>query len=312
MDFNSLNTGIILLNTTGTKICSLNAAAAKILGWDIKTLNENFSELGKLSNGLSSLSKVLKNLELDDQFKKIEVSINGQHYNLYAQQSSEGVLLELTQIIYQDMKQSTHELKRPIQNIKTLTETLLLGAKNDSQKCEEYLSKINYEVDRLGTMVQDMLSLSHVLSGSIELEKTEFDLYTKVDKLLSSASSRAESKRIELINKVPKSATIIADTKFFDHMLANLIDNAIKYNNDQGKVIVEFSEGLLIVQDSGKGIPETDLDKVFEQFYRVKETQSIQGSGLGLAIVKAIVDLHGWKINIKSKLQEGTSFIVKM
>ncbi len=312
MDLESLNTGVIILDHDARKIVSLNSSAAKILGWDIKTLNENFNDLTKLSAGLSALTRVIKDIKSSIDLKKLEISINSQHYNLYLQRTKEGILLELTQIIYQDMKQTTHELKRPIQNIKTLVETLQMGAKNDSIKCDEYLAKLNSEADRLGTMVQDMLSLSHVLSGSVALELNEIDLYSRAEKLLALASSRAATKNIELINQVKKSTKIFTDTKFFDHMLGNLIDNAIKYNVDNGKVFIKFHDGKLIVQDTGRGIPQTDLERVFEQFYRVKETQSIQGSGLGLAIVKAIVDLHEWSISIESELDQGTSFVIHM
>ncbi len=312
MDLESLNTGVIVLDHDARKIMSMNSSAVKILGWDIKTLNGNLNDLTKLSTGLLALTKVIKDIKSSSDLKKLEISINSQQYNLYLQRIKEGILLELTQIIYQDMKQTTHELKRPIQNIKTLVETLQMGAKNDSAKCDEYLAKLNHEADRLGTMVQDMLSLSHVLSGSVALELTEIDLHSRVEKLLALASSRADARNIELIDQVKKSTKIHTDTKFFDHMLGNLIDNAIKYNIDKGKVFIKFTDGKLIVQDTGRGIPQADLERVFEQFYRVKETQAIQGSGLGLAIVKAIVDLHEWSINIESELDHGTSFIVDM
>ena len=288
----------------------MNNSAAKILGWDLKTLNDNWQDLTKLSAGLISFNKISRDLGSLTELKKLEISINNQQYNLYLKKIPEGILLELTQIIYQDMKQTTHELKRPIQNIKTLVETLQMGAKNDPLKCDEYLSKLNYEADRLGTMVQDMLSLSHVLSGSVILELSEVDLYARIEKLLASASSRALSRNVKLINRIKKSTWIYADGKFLDHMIGNLIDNAIKYNQDNGQVIIEFIDGKLIIQDTGRGIPEAELDRVFEQFYRVKETQSIQGTGLGLTIVKAIADLHGWSIDIKSTLGQGTSFII--
>ncbi len=310
MDLESLNTGIMTLDIDAQKIISINSSAIKILGWDIKTLNENFTELNKLSTGLSALSKVIQEIRSTSDLKKLEISINSQHYNLYLQRTKEAVVLELTQVIYQDMKQVTHELKRPIQNIKTLVETLQLGAKNDPTKCDEYLAKLNYEADRLGTMVQDMLSLSHVLSGSVTLELSEIDLFSRVEKLLALASSRAASRNIELVNLIKKPTKILADSKFLDHMLGNLIDNAIKYNIVAGKVVIEFIDGKLIVKDTGRGIPRSDLERVFEQFYRVKETQAIQGSGLGLAIVKAIVDLHEWSISIESELDKGTSFII--
>lgn len=320
MDINELNTGVLLFDGELLKIQELNPAAQKILGWDLSSLNDNINDLGALSQGLAALAKLIRSLKSDElreeikqsKSKRIEIKINSQHFNLYLQQLEDDYMLELSQIIYQDMKQSTHELKRPIQNIKTLVETLLLGAKDDAVKSLEYLEKLDHEADRLGTMVQDMLSLSHVLSGSVELNKIEIDLGQLVDKLISSAESRATSRQIKLMSDIPKGTKIQADKKYLDHLLANLIDNGIKYNKDSGSVQLHYKEGVLIVEDTGTGIPETDIAKVFDQFYRVQASSAIQGTGLGLAIVKAIVDLHGWTIEIESELGLGTKFIIKI
>lgn len=320
MDIDELNTGVLLFDGELLKIQELNPAAQKILGWDLSSLNDNINDLASLSQGLAALAKLIRSLKSEElreeikqsKSKRIEIKINSQHFNLYLQQLEDDYMLELSQIIYQDMKQSTHELKRPIQNIKTLVETLLLGAKDDAVKAQEYLEKLDHEADRLGTMVQDMLSLSHVLSGSVELNKIELDLAQLVDKLIGSAESRAASRQIKLMSDISQGTKILADKKYLDHLLANLIDNGIKYNRDGGKVKLHYQEGILTVEDTGTGIPETDIAKVFDQFYRVQASSAIQGTGLGLAIVKAIVDLHGWAIAIESELGHGSKFIIKI
>ncbi|MDA0772989.1 MAG: HAMP domain-containing sensor histidine kinase [Cyanobacteria bacterium] len=320
MDIDELNTGVLLFDGELLKIQELNPAAQKILGWNLSSLNDNINDLGALSQGLAALAKLIRSLKSEElreeikqsKSKRIEIKINSQHFNLYLQQLEDDYMLELSQIIYQDMKQSTHELKRPIQNIKTLVETLLLGAKDDAVKAQEYLEKLDHEADRLGTMVQDMLSLSHVLSGSVELNKIELDLGQLADKLINSAESRAASRKISLSNEIPKATKIFADKKYLDHLLANLIDNGIKYNRDGGKVQLHYKEGVLTVEDTGTGIPETDIAKVFDQFYRVQASSAIQGTGLGLAIVKAIVDLHGWTIEIESELNTGSRFLIRL
>lgn len=318
MDFRQLSTGIIIIGSSLQKIETANNAAIKILGWDIETINQNFTNLKQFSEGLAEFSKLIKELPNyqkdlveNNKIKRVEIKINHQYYNLYLQFIDNQFVLELNQIIYQDMKQSTHELKRPIQNIKTLVETLQMGAKNDQSKCDEYLAKLNQEADRLGTMVQDMLSLSHVLSGSIELNLTEIDLHSRAEKLLSSSQSSAANKNIELINQIPKNSKIKADAKLFEHLLANLIDNAIKYNRENGKVLVKLTDKTISIEDTGRGIPKEDLSKIFDQFYRVKHSLDVQGSGLGLAIVKAIIDLHGWQLELESELDKGTKFYIK-
>ena len=155
-----------------------------------------------------------------------------------------------------------------------------------------------------------MLSLSHIINGVADLHKSELQLAKLVDKAFERAQGRASKKNIKLINEIEKDFKIEADLKLLEHLLTNLIDNAIKYNNDSGKVYLKNTETSFIIEDTGFGISEDDKAKVFEQFYRIKESAHIQGSGLGLSIVKGIADLHGWQLDIESELGKGTGFIV--
>ncbi len=299
----------------------LNRAAQKLLGWDIVELNKNISALAGLSPTLINFAKLLKEIFAgkfdtdlkDSKFKRFEISLEGQYFNLYLSKPNiDEHLLELTPIVYQDMKQTTHELKRPIQNIKTLTETLIIGAKNDPVKCDEYLTKLNFEADRLGTLVNDMLSLSHIVNGVIDLHKVSLPLKARVDKVFETLESRAKEKNIHLENLVSNDFHIAADQKLLDHLLSNLVDNAIKYNKPDGKVLVSADLSHITIRDTGLGIAEEDQAKIFEQFYRIKDRVHIQGNGLGLNIVKGIIDLHGWQINVKSTLGEGSAFEISL
>lgn len=316
---NKTHTAIITL--AKGQFSYLNPAAQKLLGWDIQELNKNISALASLSPTLINFAKLLKEIFAgnfdtdlkDSKFKRFEISLEGQYFNLYlSKPTASEYLLELTPIVYQDMKQTTHELKRPIQNIKTLTETLIIGAKNDPVKCDEYLFKLNFEADRLGTLVNDMLSLSHIVNGVIDLHKMSLPLKLRVDKVFETLESRAKEKNITLENLVPIDFQIAADQKLFDHLLSNLVDNAIKYNKPDGKVSVSANTHQIIIKDTGLGIAEEDQAKIFEQFYRIKDRVYIQGNGLGLNIVKGIIDLHGWQINVKSKLGEGSVFEINL
>lgn len=308
-----LNTALLLVSED--KFLSLNNSAKQILGWDLDSLNKNFSNLRSLSESLSGFSKLLNTvLTTDDEnkTKRYETKIEGQYFNVYVTKVQDAFLLEFSHIIYQDMNQTTHELKRPIQNIKTLVETLMIGAKNDPEKCDEYLSKLNYEADRLGSMVSDMLSLSHVINGVVDLNLVEINLKSRIDKLIELAENRAKEKNISFENKVDSSALVNADSKLFDHLVSNLLDNAIKYNSDSGTVTVKYENGKLIISDTGLGMTEEDAARVFDQFYRIKDRSHIQGTGLGLSIVKAIAELHNWTIGIESELGQGTSFIINL
>lgn len=315
-----INTAILTLK--GESFAFMNSSAQKLLGWDIQELNKNFAKLASLSPLLASFSKLVHEIlkgNFDDElsqsnkFKRFEINIEGQYYNLYLSKLAESeYLLELSPIVYQDMKQTTHELKRPIQNIKTLTEVLIMGAKNDPLKCDEYLAKLNTEADRLGTLVNDMLSLSHIVNGVIELHLHEIQIKPAIDKIFESLQTKAVDKKIDLVNQVPDYVYIHADKKLLEHLLSNLIDNAIKYNRDNGKVIVKAEEGSLVIQDTGLGMSEEDTHKIFEQFYRIKDRTHIQGNGLGLNIVKGIIELHGWQIEVSSKLGEGSEFVIRL
>ena len=312
-----LNTALLIFKKK-QGFLAMNQAAQNVLGIDLNLLNSQ----DHVATNLNAFYKIIDKLEAGNYDEELlgssrhfrrEVKIDAQYFNLYIAnlEEQDSFLIELSQIVYQDMNQSTHELKRPIQNIKTLVETLMLGAKDDQAKLDEYLSKLNFEADRLGAIVSDMLSLSHLINGSAELNKVEINLAATADKLLELANQRAKAKNIELINQVDKDITVLADKKLLEHLMSNFIDNAIKYNKDPGKVIIKNIDSAFVIEDTGLGIADEDKTKLFEQFYRIQDRVHIQGSGLGLSIVKAIADLHGWHINIESELGQGTSFIIK-
>lgn len=314
----NLKSFILILSKAGG-FSFINQSALNSLGWSLEDLNKNFPRISKLSSNLEQLEALIIDLlseNLNNQFNESstilrkEIVILGQAFNCYYQKIGEDFILELNPIVYQDLNQVTHEFKRPIQNIKMLIEVLLLGAKDDTKKLDEYLQKLNFEADRLGTLVTDILSFSRLNSGSQELNKTSLDLYALINDILESYSGFATSKNISLENLLPNSFKILADKKLLEHAVANLIDNAIKYNQESGQVkIIALSNGFAI-EDTGLGMNKEQTKKVFEQFYRIPDRQFIQGSGLGLSLVKKIIDLHGWEIEIDSKPLEGTRFII--
>lgn len=293
MDLDNLHTAIIELDLSLEKQLFTNKAAEIVTSW---------------SNYPKFIEKIKAGLKEIQTSKRIELQVQGQHFNCYITKLPESILFEFTPIIYQDMKQVTHELKRPIQNIKALVETLNIGAKNDPQMLDDYLVKMNYEADRLGNMVNDLLSLSHITNGLTEANIEEHDLYLIVQRLSDSAQQRANDKDINVQNKIPKDIKIKADLKLLEHLLGNLIDNAVKYNKQQGEVIVNYTGSKILISDTGLGMGDEELSKIFDQFYRVQDHAHIKGTGLGLSIVKAIVDLHGWDIDVKSTKGLGTSF----
>jgi two-component system phosphate regulon sensor histidine kinase PhoR len=208
----------------------------------------------------------------------------------------------------------SHELRTPLSLIKGYVETLLDGARNNPEVSERFLRIIERNTNRLDLLIQDLLTISALESGRIKLNLQAVDLHTVADKVLSDLHSRAENKNVTLVNELPVFPTH-ADANRLDQVLANLVDNAIKYGRTGGKVSIggkKLDDGRLeiFVQDDGPGIPAEALDRVFERFYRVDKARSRDqgGTGLGLSIVKHIVQAHGGEVRVESELGKGATF----
>jgi two-component system phosphate regulon sensor histidine kinase PhoR len=310
---------LILILNQSRGFSFINQSAINSLGWSLDDLNKNFPNISRLSSNLTQLEKLINSIfdgchetNSSYQINRQELEIFGQAYNCYFQKLDADYVLELNPIIYQDLNQATHEFKRPIQNIKTLVEVLIMGAKNDSTKLDEYLAKLNTEADRLAVLVNDMLSLSRLNSGFQELQKSSVNLQQMIKNIFSNLANFASSKEIDLQNLIPSDFLVDADKKLLEHALINLIDNAIKYNVNKGFIKVYIVKDDLIIEDSGLGMTKDDTKKVFEQFYRIPDRLHIQGSGLGLSLVKKIIDLHGWAISVESEQGKGTKFIINL
>ena len=208
----------------------------------------------------------------------------------------------------------SHELRTPLSLIKGYVETLLDGARNDPAIAERFLKIIERNTQRLDLLIQDLLTISALESGRMKLNLQPVELRPLVEKIFSDLHSHAESRGVKLIIDLPE-LTAQADAHRLEQVLANLVDNAIKYGRAQGIVIVGGRNGddgdlEISVQDDGPGIPPEALDRVFERFYRVDKARSRDqgGTGLGLSIVKHIIQNHGGKVWAKSEPGKGTIF----
>jgi two-component system, OmpR family, phosphate regulon sensor histidine kinase PhoR len=207
----------------------------------------------------------------------------------------------------------SHELRTPLSLIKGYVETLLEGARNQPDVLERFLKIIERNAQRLDLLIQDLLTISALESGRIKLDLQPVKLQGLADKIFNDLRPRAAAKNIELINQVPD-VTVNGDPNRLDQVLANLVDNAIKYGRTQGRLVVGSKpvDGRIevFVQDDGPGIPAESLDRVFERFYRVDKARSRDqgGTGLGLAIVKHIVQAHGGTVRVESEPGKGATF----
>ncbi|MBW8864456.1 MAG: ATP-binding protein, partial [Verrucomicrobia bacterium] len=208
----------------------------------------------------------------------------------------------------------SHELRTPLSLIKGYVETLLDGARNDPAVAERFLKIIERNTNRLDLLIQDLLTISALESGRMKLDLHSVGLRPLVEKVFTDLHAKAENKNVSLVNEMPD-FTANGDINRLDQVLANLVDNAIKYGLSEGSVRVggkKLEDGRLeiCVQDDGPGIPPEAIDRVFERFYRVDKARSRDqgGTGLGLSIVKHIVQAHGGEVWAESELGKGATF----
>ena len=196
----------------------------------------------------------------------------------------------------------SHELKTPLTSIMGFVETLLEGALDDKKNSRAFLNIIQEHATRLNNLVNDLLSLSHFESKEMALKKNGFNLNQQVEGIILGFSSQLKKKNMQVQNELPENLVIFADKDRVDQVFTNLIDNAIKFNKDDGVVRVygksEDGKIKITVEDGGMGIPDKDIPRIFERFYRADKarTGSSGHTGLGLAMARIFAENHGGSI----------------
>lgn len=210
----------------------------------------------------------------------------------------------------------SHELKTPIFNIQGYVLTLLDGGLEDQSINREYLLRAEKNIERMITIVNDLEVISKLESETLKLVKEKFELSALAHDVVESYEIIAQQKNISshIHNKLPGPVHVLADKEKIRQVLNNLVENAIKYGRQDGRVKITFydmDEMVLVeISDNGIGIPQEDIPRIYERFYRTAHGKNIEnkGSGLGLAIVKHIIEAHGQTINVRSSLGVGTTF----
>ncbi len=234
-----------------------------------------------------------------------------------------GVFFDITrterlEIVRQEfLSNVSHELRTPLTAILAFVETLETGAMEDQESSQRFLSIIRKNASRMHGLIDDILELTAIEGGNVQLRAAPVELHPLVNDVIGSLAAKAFAQRIILTNNVGPGAVVYADARRLEQMLTNLIDNGIKFSRENGTVIIQHESGTrdqILVEDNGDGIPAQHVERLFERFYRVDRARSrdLGGTGLGLAIVKHLALLHGGEVTVTSELGKGTTFTLHM
>ncbi len=213
----------------------------------------------------------------------------------------------------------SHELRTPLAGMISVVETLQSGALQDEAVALEFLNGLCAQLDRLNLLVRDLLELSRIESGAIQVTLEEVSLQDVTRSAVERLKSEAESASVLLEIEPSPSVEVLTDRVRCEQILVNLLQNAIKFSPPSGRVAVAWHtqghEAVAHVRDAGIGIPESDLPRVFERFYKVDKSRAYtetSGTGLGLAIVKHLASALGGRVGARSIVGEGSDFFVAL
>ncbi len=319
-----------------------------VVGQDTRILASNaaaYNAFARRNGALEEkrLSEVIRDLSLHEAFRQalqndkssdIELEIPGiekRKYDVHIApiqldntNSAIGFFHDITQMEHLEkvrqefLSNISHELRTPLTSIMAFVETLEDGAIEDKENNQRFLGVIRKNAQRMHHLIDDILELSTIETGKINLELKQVKLSVLLEEVFTNLSTKANDRRIKLINEVPDDVLVCADVVRLEQMLTNLIDNAIKFNRVKGSVIVSCAENgtkdIISVADTGEGISGEHQTRIFERFYRTDRARSreIGGTGLGLAIVKHLARLHGGEVSVASTLTKGTIFSIEL
>jgi two-component system phosphate regulon sensor histidine kinase PhoR len=256
-----------------------------------------------------------------------------------------GVFIDITrlerleQVRQEFLSNVSHELRTPLTAILAFIETLEAGAIDDQEASQRFLAIIRRNAIRMQELIDDILELSAIESGNVRVRAELVGLAPIVADVIASLAANASAKGIVVTSAVAHDAMVYADARRLEQMLTNLVENAIKFNRENGTVTIKFESGgrgssprvskgadnqglqretsardKIVIEDTGEGIPAQHVERLFERFYRVDRARSrdLGGIGLGLAIVKHLARAHGGEVTVSSELGKGSTFTIEL
>lgn len=289
---------------------------------------ELYNNTIKLNNSIKDFIfdfKIIDILDnLGEEQQRVEIEKEKQFYNCYVAKVDYGVTLLFVNITEQHnalkMRQEffsnvSHELKTPMTSIRGYSELLETGVINDKEASKRALDKIHDEVNNMSTLINDILMISRLENKDIDVIKHPVHIEPLVNEIIDTMQVEIDKKNLT-VNKEISDIVYISNHQHMYQLLSNLITNAIKYNVQNGRIMIKSYDQerniVIEVSDTGRGISKIDQGRVFERFFRCDQGRDKEtgGTGLGLAIVKHIVQYYQGSITLTSKLGQGTTFKV--
>ena len=315
------------------EVLAANPAAWALLG-STELASHNLAEIIPHDGVAHVFRRALENGEQAETKVELRVGNDSRVYDLrvaplsFTERREEslaiGIFYDITRIerlekVRQEfLSNVSHELRTPLTSILAFVETLENGALEDPDNNRRFLSVIRRNAERMHHLIDDILELSAIEAGKITVTPKQVLLRPLVEDVWSSVAKKAQKRNITLRNGVAHSSRVFADPRRLEQILINLLGNAIKFNRENGTVVVEYEldnkEHRIRVSDSGDGIAPQHLPRIFERFYRTDPARSreLGGTGLGLAIVKHLVRLHGGEVSVESAIGRGSVFTVRL
>lgn len=303
---------IRLINKSAKRIFELDND--EIIGSNLMVQTQNF-ELTDAVNATMD-KPYTKEILIEELIYKLTIYPLGQHKGKLIILNDITKLNQLENMRKEFVSNVSHELKTPLTAIRGFVETLKDGAIEDPSTAGKFLKIIDIESQRLEKLISDLLELSSIESNKISRLNVDIDIRHVAESAVEAYNTIASKRNINIVSNIEKSYIIKGNLELFKAMLYNLVSNAIKYNVENGSVTIdarEVADGILIyVKDTGIGISNEDINRIFERFYKVDKSRSYdpESTGLGLSIVKHILELFDGDINVESILGEGTTFKV--
>jgi two-component system, OmpR family, phosphate regulon sensor histidine kinase PhoR len=321
---NNMTNGVIIVNLEGN-VQLANPAALRLFNVvEEGTLQKSLIEFGRQHQFVEIWRKCLETGE--QQTVTLETAPERQFVQATAT-PLEGPLPGMTLLVFQDLTRLrrletvrrdfvsnvSHELHTPLASLKALVETLDEGALDDPPAAHRFLQKMNTEIDNLTQIVHELLELSRIESNRVPLQRVPVSPCELAGPAIERMQLQAERAGLTLSMDCPGSLPIVrADPVRIQQVLVNMIHNAIKFTPPGGEISIYAKaapdEVIFAIHDTGEGIPEEVIPRIFERFYKADRARSGRGTGLGLSIARNIVQAHGGRIWVESKVGEGSTF----